>query len=119
MSRWRQTSFGRMKTLSFAGTEVELLRFDSPGRHHTHDEWEYALCLRGEGVVKVGESLAVPAGPHDIVPIPPGVKHRMIPKPGTGPYEWILWYNDAQPGLVTEPAPTGDIPDYAREDSRV
>lgn len=93
MVDWRETSFGRMRTIEFGGTEIELLRFDSEGSDHTHDEYEHAACIEGLGWVQVGDAREF-APARTFVTIDPGVPHRMIPVEGHDrPYLWLLWYS--------------------------
>ncbi len=77
----RKTSFGYMKEFDVQGLlqgKFELMHFDKPGRPHTHEDNEIAVCIHGSGVVVVGDEVfEVSQG--TAVEVLAGVSHHMRP----------------------------------------
>ncbi len=86
----RNTSFGQMTTIERHGHTVEILRFDREGKDHTHDVWEYAVCLEGPCNIIIG-SFANTARIGEVYRVAPGTPHRMRPTTDQ-PSIWVLWY---------------------------
>lgn len=104
-SEYSETSFGRMLTVGFGGTTVELLEFQEEGYHHTHERWEHAVCLQGEGRMEWGET-RIPATANDAFSVPPGVPHRMVPAPDSEEaFRWVVWYSDGPVGEIMQGIP--------------
>ncbi|MBP7845184.1 MAG: cupin domain-containing protein [Proteobacteria bacterium] len=88
-----KTSFGEMDILlrNAHGPRVELLKFKSEGRAHSHKDYESFFVMSGKGQVYVGDNI-IKVEPGSLVVIPPDTKHWMKPE-ANSLLEGLLWYH--------------------------
>lgn len=98
----KKTSFGRMKKHKLRMEmldRAEVMHFDGPGKFHKHDDYELAFLVKGKGSVEICfsddglDEIAVPYRMEegDVLEIPFGRKHRMIPDEGESMYMLIAY----------------------------
>lgn len=78
----RKTKFGAMANLNFGDAVIwptfEVMHFDAPGRPHAHHLKEIAICVSGSGFVDI-EGVQAFLEPGEMIEIPSGKKHFMVP----------------------------------------
>ncbi len=100
----RDTRWGWLATVRGQDDRAvaEVMHFNQPGQFHSHDRWEYVICVSGSGAVVVEALYGGGTRRYDArfepVPIPPGRQHRMEPEPEG--MTCVLWYREFPIGGV-------------------
>ena len=104
----RETSFGRMLSIPWAGDDpaVEILTFEGEGKDHTHDYWEHAILMDGPSDIII-DGRVIEAVRGKVYSVPPGTPHRMRPRTWKECH-WLLWYSSDPRWVWGETAESGD-----------